>query len=125
MSARRRAGAPALAAWVLALGAVGGLGVAARPAGTGAAGRAGAPVTHTVTIDASSYRPARLAVHVGDTVVWVNKDVIPHTATAADKRFDSQTIAAGASWRLTIEAKGATDYTCLFHPTMTGRIEAD
>ena len=124
MNARRTASGPALA-WGLALAAVGGLGVAALPAGPGAAHRARAPVTHTVTIDASSYRPARLAVHVGDTVVWVNKDVIPHTATATDKRFDSQTIATGASWRLTIEAKGATDYTCLFHPTMTGRIEAD
>jgi plastocyanin len=110
-----------LAACGLAVGAAGGLGAAAL---AGTAGRA-APVTHTVTIDASSYRPARLAVHVGDTVVWVNEDVIPHTATAAGRRFDSQTIAAGASWRLTIEARGATDYTCLFHPTMTGRIEAD
>jgi plastocyanin len=29
---------------------------------------------------------------------------------------------AGASWRLTVKAAGTTDYACLFHPTMTGRI---
>ena len=74
-------------------------------------GRARAPVTHTVTIDASSYQPARLAVQAGDTVVWVNKDVIPHTATAEDARFDSQAIAAGASWRLTVERERARPTT--------------
>ena len=48
------------------------------------------PVTHTVTIDATRYQPARLVVHAGDTVVWVNKDVIPHTATAKGGGFDSK-----------------------------------
>ena len=65
------------------------------------------PVTHTVTIDATSYTPARLAVHVGDTVVWVNKDLIPHTATAKGGGFDSKALAAGASFRFTVKAKGA------------------
>jgi plastocyanin len=105
--------------WAAPIAAAGG-------AGTGVlSGRAAKPVTHTVTIDATSYRPARLAVHPGDTIVWVNKDLIPHTATAASKAFDSKVLAAGASWRLTVTAKGATDYGCLFHPTMTGRIEVD
>jgi plastocyanin len=83
------------------------------------------PATHTVTIDASRFEPARLRVHVGDTVVWTNKDLIPHTATAKDGAFDSDTLAAGASWRFTVTAKGATDYVCRFHPTMAGRIDAD
>ena len=47
-----------------------------------AGGRRPKPVTHTVTIDATRYHAGRLTVHVGDTVVWVNKDLIPHTATA-------------------------------------------
>ena len=104
--------------WAAMLAAAGGV-------GAGVFGGEAKPVTHTVTIDATSYQPARLVVHRGDTVVWVNKDVIPHTATAKSKAFDSKVLAAGASWRLTVMAKGATDYGCLFHPTMTGRIEAD
>ena len=83
------------------------------------------PVTHTVTIDATSYKPARLNVLVVDTVVWVNKDLIPHTATAKGGGFDSKVLAAGASFRFTVRAKGGTDYACLFHPTMTGRIDAE
>ena len=31
------------------------------------------PVTRTVIIDAARFQPARLSVHVGDTVVWVNR----------------------------------------------------
>ena len=113
----RRPGA--IAVWALAVSAVGGVGARAM------LDRPRAPVTHAVTIDASSYRPARLMVRSGDTVVWVNKDLIPHTVTASDTRFDSQAIAPGASWRFTVEAKGAADYACAFHPNMTGRIDAE
>ena len=83
------------------------------------------PATHTVTIDATSYAPARLTVHPGDTVVWVNKDLIPHTATAKAGIFDSKVLATGATFRFTVKAKGGTDYACLFHPTMTGRIDVE
>lgn len=92
-----------------------GAGPASEPART--------PRTHTITIvDATSYEPKRLVVQAGDTVVWVNKDLIPHTATAKGA-FDSQVIQAGASWTYTASKKGATAYTCLFHPTMTGNLE--
>jgi plastocyanin len=88
-------------------------------------GQAAKPITHRVTIDSTSYTPARLTVHVGDTIEWVNKDVIPHTATAKAGSFDSKVLATGATFRYTVKAKGATDYACLFHPTMTGRIDAE
>jgi plastocyanin len=109
----------AVALWAAAVAA------AAAAATAGVLADKAKPVTHTVTIDATSYTPARLAVHVGDTVVWVNKDLIPHTATAKGGGFDSKVMEAGASFRFTVKAKGATDYTCLFHPTMTGRLEAE
>ena len=82
------------------------------------------PQTHTVTIDATSYQPKSLVVHAGDTVVWVNKDFIPHTATAKGT-FDSQITQAGASWSYTPAAKGRADYVCLFHPTMTGTLNVE
>jgi plastocyanin len=34
------------------------------------------PVTHTVIIDGSRFEPETLSVMAGDTVVWVNKDVV-------------------------------------------------
>ena len=82
-------------------------------------------VTHTVTIDATSFKPETLTIKAGDTVIWINKDFIPHTASSKDSGFDSGTILAGESWRHTFKSKGKAPYTCLFHPTMkaTLRIE--
>ena len=60
------------------------LALLALPALSGAA-------TQTVTIEGMKFQPASVTVKRGDTVVWQNKDVVPHTATAAGK-FDSKNI---------------------------------
>ena len=74
------------------------------------------PVTHTITIDAARFSPADLTVAVGDSVVWVNKDILAHTATASPPGFDSKVIQPGKSWRYTVRRKGEFPYTCVFHP---------
>jgi plastocyanin len=74
------------------------------------------PSTHTVTIDGARFSPAELTVSAGDTVVWVNKDILAHTATAKDGSFDSKVIQPGKSWRFIVKRKGAVPYTCSFHP---------
>ena len=79
------------------------------------------PVTHTVTIDAARFSPASLTVKPGDTIVWVNKDILAHTATAANGAFDSKVIQPGKSWKYVARKQGAFDYTCAFHP-MNGRL---
>jgi plastocyanin len=82
-----------------------------------AAGDRPEPKTHTVTIEAMRFLPETLTVAPGDTIVWVNKDVVPHTATSAGS-FDSKNIPAGKSWKLTIRKTGNFAYICTFHPTM-------
>lgn len=82
------------------------------------------PVTHTVTIDATSYSPATLTIAPGDSVVWENKDLIPHTATSKTRgQFDSGDIAPGKSWKHTFKTAGAFDYVCIYHPPMKGKLE--
>ena len=76
------------------------------------------PKTHTVTIEEMRFQPERLTVARGDTIVWVNKDVVPHTATSEAGRFDSQTIETAKSWKFTARTKGRFAYICSFHPTM-------
>ena len=83
------------------------------------------PATHTITIDATRFQPEALTVKAGDAVVWINKDVIPHTATSEAARFDSGTITAGASWKTVLKAKGDFAYVCLFHPTMKAKIRVE
>jgi plastocyanin len=55
--------------------------------------------------------------------VWVNKDLVPHTATSKAGEFDSQVIPAGKSWRFTTRKKGEFAYVCTFHPTMTATLQ--
>lgn len=75
------------------------------------------PVTHTVRIEGMQFVPATLTVRRGDSIVWQNADLVPHTATAAGK-FDSKTIAAGRSWSAMAPAPGRYDVVCTLHPGM-------
>ena len=45
--------------------------------------------THTVLIKGFKFVPEQLEVEAGDTVIWKNEDIVPHTATAK-KIFDSK-----------------------------------
>ncbi|RZJ06749.1 MAG: hypothetical protein EOP39_18295 [Rubrivivax sp.] len=63
------------------------------------------------------FKPAALTVKRGDRVVWVNRDVVPHNATA-DKAFASPAIAPGASWATTVSKPGQHAYVCTLHPMM-------
>ena len=74
--------------------------------------------THTVTIEGMRFQPERLTVAEGDTIVWVNKDLVPHTATSKAGGFDSQLIPVDQSWEFTPTKKGEFAYVCTFHPTM-------
>ena len=73
---------------------------------------------HTVIIENMQFNPAELHVHRGERIVWVNKDLFPHTVTAASHAFDSGSIAANASWAYVPRKAGEYAYGCTFHPTM-------
>ena len=78
---------------------------------------ASAQSTHTITIENLQFEPQTLTVKRGDRVVWTNKDLVPHTATA-EKGFDSRSIAANASWTYTAATPGRYLYMCTLHPMM-------
>ena len=59
-----------------------------------------------------------LTVNAGDTVIWVNKDLVAHTATSQAGRFDSGIIVPGKSWKYRVSRTGEFAYTCTYHPTM-------
>lgn len=80
------------------------------------------PATHTVTIENMRFSPDSLVVKRGDRVVWVNKDLLPHTATADAKAFDSGDIPVEKSWTYTAAAQGHYAYKCTYHPGMKGML---
>lgn len=83
--------------------------------------------TVTVVIRGFKFKPATVTVRAGETVEWKNEDIVPHTATAdaevAHKPiFDSGTIHTDAAWRYVPRKKGTYNYTCTYHPNMTGKL---
>ena len=84
--------------------------------GPGAAAPAPKPTTHTVVMEAVAFQPKGLTIKMGESVVWVNRDPFPHTATS--EAFDSKVIAAGSSWTYTAKGPGEFPYVCTLHPTM-------
>ena len=102
------------AGWLAALALLSTSGSAAPPAD--------AVESHTITIENMQFNPPQLSVHRGDRIVWVNKDLFPHTVTADNKAFDSGAIDADGSWTYVADKGGEHAYSCTLHPTMKGVI---
>jgi len=94
-----------------------GLAVGLAAAACAAITLAAAGATRTVTIEGMQFSPAMLVVKPGDEVAWVNKDLVPHTATAP-KVFDSGPVPPGKSWLTKAPGPGRYEYVCTLHPTM-------
>ena len=77
--------------------------------------------THTIVMEKMRFGPSPTGLRVGDTIVWVNRDLFRHTATARNRSFDVD-LAPGASGRTILRTPGTVDYICRFHPGMTGRL---
>jgi len=83
---------------------------------------------HHVTMQGMVFTPAQLTVRRGDTVIWENKDLVPHTATAGPKAvasFDSGSIAVDASFKWVARKRGAYPYVCTLHPGMVGSLTVE
>jgi plastocyanin len=75
---------------------------------------------YRIEIKGMAYALPELTVAPGDTVVWVNRDIVPHTATADARQFDSGSMSPSAEWSFVARERGRLPYSCTFHPTMKG-----
>lgn len=75
--------------------------------------------THVISIENMKFASVPANVRVGDTVRWVNRDVVPHTASARDHSFDV-TIPGKGVREMIIKSKGSHEFFCRYHPTMKG-----
>jgi plastocyanin len=76
--------------------------------------------TIQVTIDKLVFAPRILNAKVGDTIEWINKDILAHTATV--KGGWDVLIPAGKSASLVLDKAQSVEYYCRFHPNMRGRV---
>ena len=84
---------------------------------------AAADKAQQVAIYNYKFDPAVLTVPEGTTVVWTNKDEVPHTVTSTDKRFTSSgALDTSDTYSYTFTTAGTYSYFCTLHPFMTGKV---
>jgi plastocyanin len=88
-----------------------------------ASGATKRPVLHQIVIRRFLYEPNRVRAAVGDTLEWINRDLVPHSATARGGAWDSKAIPPDSSWRTVLTAPGQQPYECVFHTGMKAEIE--
>jgi plastocyanin len=76
--------------------------------------------TIRVNIDKLVFAPANISAKVGDTIEWVNADVLAHTATV--KGDWDVMIPPKKTVSFVLKKAGDVEYYCRFHPNMKGRI---
>lgn len=81
-----------------------------------------APRTHTVVIDKMKFGAVPANLRVGDRIVWINKDMFRHTATAKDKSFDVD-LKPGARGVSVVRKPGAIPIICRYHPGMRAMLK--
>lgn len=79
-----------------------------------------APKTDTVVIELMKFIPEEITVNKGDTILFINKDIVAHDVTEVNKAWASPTLANGDSWKM--EATKSADYFCSIHIIMKGKI---
>ena len=77
---------------------------------------------HTVAIAQFQFKPVELRAAVGDTIVWDNRDIVPHTARANNNAWDTGHIDAKAKHVMIVRKKGVHEFTCLYHSNMKGKL---
>jgi plastocyanin len=77
--------------------------------------------TIQIVMEKLGYGPAEVQAKVGDTIEWVNKDILAHTATATGGDWNL-VIAPNKTEKLILQKSGTVDYYCKYHPNMKGRL---
>ncbi len=76
---------------------------------------------YNVEIKQMQFQPASLTVQKGDTVIWINHDIVAHDVTEeTSKRWTSGPLAPGESWSLAVTQ--SEDYYCSIHVVMKGKL---
>jgi|SRR5689334_7296731 plastocyanin len=73
--------------------------------------------TIQISMENLEIAPTEVSAKVGDTVEWINKDVLAHTATARNGDFDVM-LPPKKTGSLILKKAGTVEYYCRFHPNM-------
>ena len=80
---------------------------------------AAAPKTYVVVMDKMKFGAVPANLKAGDVLVWENRDMFRHTATAKDGSFNVD-LPAGAKGKTVLRKPGTFAFSCKYHPGMKG-----
>ena len=79
------------------------------------------PAMHTVIIQQMKFVPDTLSVQAGDTITWINRDIVDHNVTENKQNgWTSGLLPVGATWKMAASSNAV--YVCTIHPGMAGKI---
>lgn len=77
--------------------------------------------TDTVVIKAMLFQPATISIAKGDTVYWINSDVVAHDVSQFPNRtWKSALLQPGEHYAQAFD--DSSSYYCSIHPTMKGMV---
>jgi plastocyanin len=79
------------------------------------------PKVHHISISEMKFQPAEITLMKGDTVEWVNNDIVAHNVRELkNDSWASPTLASGESWKMVVTQ--SADYYCSIHVVMKGKL---
>jgi plastocyanin len=79
---------------------------------------------HEIQMRGNSFAPRSRTVTVGDTVVWVNSDIVRHNVVRAEL-FDSGDLRSGERFEWVPADTGTVRYQCTIHQRMRGTVRVE
>lgn len=79
------------------------------------------PMRREIRMRGNSFAPHEVRVAVGDTVEWLNGDIVRHNAVSPE-RFDSGDLKGGERFAWVPADTGVVEYRCTIHARMRGTI---
>jgi plastocyanin len=80
--------------------------------------------TIQISMENLEISPAEASAKVGDTIEWINRDVLVHTATARNGDFDV-TMPPNNTVRFVLKKAGSVEYYCRYHPNMKATLKIE
>jgi plastocyanin len=81
------------------------------------------PQNHVVEIKDMKFQPSELTVHKGDTVTWINRDMVAHDVTQQNKAWASPPLSPDTKWKKVITQSDS--YYCSIHMVMKGILKVE
>ncbi|MBN8835508.1 MAG: cupredoxin domain-containing protein [Sphingobacteriales bacterium] len=76
--------------------------------------------TQKVVIENMQFNPGQVTLMPGDTVLFINKDIVAHNVTEENKAWASPNLPANQEFKIKVDT--SFNYFCSLHPVMKGKV---